>query len=364
MKNRPLFTDSVQKRVPVTAGPGNGQGRKSKWNHSPTTAIRVPMGIASHLLAVAKDWDEGEDQSNANEPSFLYKNSSSLTTPEGNSAVKRPALRYYGAKWRLAKWIIKHLPPHLCYCEPYSGSAAVLLQKRPAEYEVYNDLDTNVTTFFRVLRDRTEELIRAIALTPYARTEQKLSYQGTEDELEKARRFYVRCWQGYAGGAQRQTGWRYLFRNSRSQTVIDDWNKFESLWSIADRLRQVQIECDDALKVLRRYDTPETLFLVDPPYLQSTRGSSARETYFFEMSDEQHKELAEYLNSLEGMSIICGFPSPLYENLYQGWQCVSTQSQMITGKLATECLWISPSAWDRFNLHQSAAQLQLFTSVI
>lgn len=279
----------------------------------------------------------------------------------------RPALRYYGSKWRLGKWVLGHLPPHICYCEPYSGSAAVLLQKQPSDYEVYNDLDANVTTFFRVLRDRSEELIRAIALTPYARAEQQLSYQETEDELEKARRFYVRCSQGYAGGAKRPTGWRYLFRHSRSQTVIDDWSRYESLWQVATRLRQVQIEQDKAIRVIQRYDTPDTLYLVDPPYLSSTRGSSARETYFFEMTDDQHRELAESLHSLEGMAVICGFPSPLYQELYQGWQRVTCQSQMITGRLATECLWISPKAWDRYSDsggRASVTQLQLFNSPI
>lgn len=244
-----------------------------------------------------------------------------------------------------------------CQCEPYCGSAAVLLRKSPSDFEILNDLDSNVTTFYRVLRDRSDDLIQAIALTPYAREEQLLAYQETDDELEKARRFFVRSWQGFGGGCKRRTGWRYMYRHTRSQTTIDDWNHVEDLWHVAARLRQVQIESNQALKIIQRYDTPDTCFFVDPPYVQSTRGTRSKETYFHEMDDTDHRTLAGILHSIQGKVIISGYPSTLYDELYRDWRMVTCQSQTLTNQTATECLWVSPRAWE------VSAQLHLFEQV-
>lgn len=89
--------------------------------------------------------------------------------------VTRPALRYHGAKWRLAPWILAHLPPHDVYCDPYGGSGAILLRKVPAPLELLNDLSRDVATFWRVLRDRTDELLWAIQCTPFSREEVELA---------------------------------------------------------------------------------------------------------------------------------------------------------------------------------------------
>lgn len=120
-----------------------------------------------------------------------------------------PALRYFGGKWRLAKWIISHFPAHNCYVEPYGGGGSVLLRKEPSPFEVYNDLDSGLVSFFRLLRERPEDLIRAIELTPYSREEFMRAYEHSEDPLESARRLFVRSWQGYGGPRhQSSTGWK------------------------------------------------------------------------------------------------------------------------------------------------------------
>lgn len=74
----------------------------------------------------------------------------------------RPALRYYGGKWRIGQWVISHFPAHECYVEPYGGGASVLLQKARSPLEVYNDLDGAAVNFFRVLRERQGELARSV----------------------------------------------------------------------------------------------------------------------------------------------------------------------------------------------------------
>lgn len=104
----------------------------------------------------------------------------------------RPPLRYHGSKWKLASWVVRHFPPHRVYLEPFGGGASILLNKPRSELETYNDLDDQVVNFFRVLRERPAELVRALELTPWSRAEYELSHDPTEDALEAARRFFVR----------------------------------------------------------------------------------------------------------------------------------------------------------------------------
>src|SRR6266576_1049473 len=102
--------------------------------------------------------------------------------------VERPILRYHGGKFVLAPWIISHFPEHRVYVEPYGGAASVLLRKERSYAEVYNDLDSEIVNLFRVARDNGKELIRVLALTPFAREEYQAAWEATDDPLEQARR--------------------------------------------------------------------------------------------------------------------------------------------------------------------------------
>src|SRR5574343_303278 len=106
-----------------------------------------------------------------------------------NKNITRPALRYFGGKFRLAPWIISQFPPHTVYVEPFGGGGSVLLRKLPAYHEVYNDLDGDVVNFFRVLREQPDELLRAIDLTPYSREEQRQAFDANDEpsSLDRAR---------------------------------------------------------------------------------------------------------------------------------------------------------------------------------
>lgn len=220
----------------------------------------------------------------------------------------RPVLRYFGGKWRLAHWIISHFPPHVCYVEPFCGAASVFLRKSPSEFEVINDLDGEVVNFFRMLRDRTEDLLHAIRCTPYSREEYGLSWEETVDDMERARRYYVRSWQGW-GGAKREShpAWRSQHSNNRGKSVVMDWNELKHLDAIVQRLKQAFIENDDALDVIERYDQPHTLFYLDPPYLSETRTKRWRETaYNCEIDEDYHRRLLDVLQEIHGMAIISG----------------------------------------------------------
>lgn len=261
--------------------------------------------------------------------------------------IGRPVLRYFGGKWRLAPWIMSYFPAHICYCEPYGGGANVILQKEPSYIDVYNDLNGDVVNFFRVMRERKDELIEAIRWTPYARDEYNLVYEPTSDPLERARRLYIQAWMergGYRANGK-NSGWRFVRDDARgTKTPIDDWNNIDHLYDIANRLKQMTIENDPALTVINRYDAPTTLFYLDPPYVQSTRNQRwALAAYQYEMADEDHRELARALNRIEGMAIVSGYPSPLYEELYAGWQMITKEvAQNNQSEAKTEALWLNP----------------------
>lgn len=232
---------------------------------------------------------------------------------------------YYGSKHRSANWLIGLMPPHQGYVEPFAGSLSVLAQKSAVKIETVNDLDDNVITFWRVLRDRTEDLERACSLTPHSRVEHAESIPlrpDPYDELEHARRVWIRLAQGRAGQLRR-TGWRFhaaaTGTGSGMARRLDQYvGRFAA---VATRLRSVSLECRDGLDVIRDYGRdPANLLYVDPPYLGSTRTGST-DGYALEMrGDDQHRELAEVLGDCKAMVLLSGYDSPLYTRLFDGWE--------------------------------------------
>mgnify|MGYP002397524881 CR=1 FL=1 len=257
---------------------------------------------------------------------------------------KRPLLRYHGGKWRLAPWILQHLPAHRTYVEPFGGGASVLLQKPRSYAEVYNDLDGEVVNLFRVVRERGEELAQACELTPFARAEFEQAYQDGGSDLERARRTLVRSFMGFgsAGVTKQVTGFRANTSRSYSTPAMN-WRDYpEHLRALIERLRGVVIENRDAADVMRQHDGDQTLHYVDPPYVHSTRGMRARApAYRHEMSDDQHRELAQVLHSLRGMVVVSGYRCDLYDELYAGWQRIDAAAHADGARDRVESLWLS-----------------------
>ncbi len=257
---------------------------------------------------------------------------------------RRPAVRYHGGKWKLAPWIIGRFPPHRVYVEPYGGGASVLLRKPRAYAEIYNDLDGEIVNLFKVLRDQGEELIRQVSLTPFARDEFELSYMETDDHLERARRTVIRSFQGFGSAAAsgKKTGFR--FNSNRSGTTpAHDWANYpKALGALIERLSGVVIENTLAVDVLRAVDSLDALHYVDPPYVGSTRDGGS--DYRYEMTDEDHRALADCLKSLKGMVILSGYDCDLYRELYGGWHKVERQAFADGARARVECLWLNESA--------------------
>lgn len=268
------------------------------------------------------------------------------------TAPARPVLRYHGGKWRLAPWIIAHFPPHRIYVEPFGGAASVLLQKERSLAEVLNDLDGAVVNVFRVLRDpgQAQRLRELIELTPWSRAEFYASYEASEDPVEQARRTVLRTFMAHGSTSLRRNRTGFRAKNyRRNQAGAGDWVTYpEQIPAFVRRLRGVTIEQRPAIEIIGQQDTPETLFYVDPPYVQETRTSirtpsDTDRCYAHDMSDEDHARLAEVLYEAAGMVVLSGYSCPLYDELYGDWERRETKVLADGGAERTEVLWLNPA---------------------
>lgn len=260
--------------------------------------------------------------------------------------LRRPLIRYHGGKWRLAPWILRYLPRHRIYVEPFGGGASVLLQKSRSYAEIYNDLDGEIVNLFRVARDDGERLARACELTPFARSEFVESYDPHDNPLEQARRTLVRAYMGFgsAGASGQSTGFR-ANSNRSGTTPAHDWMNYpDQLRNVVQRLRGVVIENRDAVEVMMTHDGDETLHYVDPPYVHSTRSLRCRSpAYRHELDDDQHRDLASALAGLRGMVVVSGYRSALYDEIYAGWHRIDAAAHADGARDRVESLWLSPA---------------------
>lgn len=270
------------------------------------------------------------------------------------TAPARPVLRYHGGKWRLASWIISHFPPHRIYTETFGGAGSVLMQKPRVYAEVYNDLDEEVVNLFRILRgrDSAAELERLLRLTPFARQEFEDSYLPDADPIERARKLVLRCFMGFGSTAHNsaaRTGFRQKSYRS-NQTGVGDWRNYpDAVQAMSERLQGVLIENKPAIEILGLHDSYDTLHYVDPPYPHQVRQirwpSDAKAFYTHEMTDDEHRELAEVLLQLEGMVVLSGYACPLYdEELFPDWTRVIRSTIADGARKRVEVLWLNKNA--------------------
>lgn len=285
------------------------------------------------------------------------------------TAPKRPVLRYLGGKWKLAPWIIAHMPPHRIYVEPFGGAASVLLRKPRSYAEVYNEKSDDVVTVFRCLRDPdlAAQLRRAVELTPFSRVEFEAAYEAPPpaDLVERARRVILRSFAGFGSGSAtatkpkgmrtRASAWRPPtgFRSNASRsgtTPAHDWAGWPAqIPAFVERLRGVVIEQREAADVIRTHDRVDTLHYVDPPYLHATRNitnSSGR--YQHELTGLMHEALLSQLAGVKGMVLLSAYADPLYDDTLpaRGWLRLDRKSLADGARVRTEILWLNPAAQD------------------
>ena len=247
-------------------------------------------------------------------------------------------VRYHGGKVRMAGKIVGLFPKHECYVEPFGGGAAVLLAKPRAKLEVYNDLDGDMVTLFRVLRDKPDRLAAAVALTPFAREEHEAAYQPTENDVERARRILIRSHFGHSSsGIHRSTGFRAA--GIRAGTLpVHCWASLPDTITIAAaRMRSVVIEQRPACQVMETHDGFSTVHYVDPPYLPETRDKGR--DYRHEMSRADHEEMLRLLRRLRGSVVLSGYTSRLYDEALHDWRRIEIKALADNAARRTEVIW-------------------------
>ncbi len=262
---------------------------------------------------------------------------------------RKLAFGWYGGKFSHLDFILPNIPldaKH--FCDVFGGSAAVLINRPPAPVETYNDIDSDLVNFFETLRDDGDELTRAISLTPFSREElaRACEYEQGLSKRERARRFFVRARQTRTGLAQRSSEgrWAHCVLTSRAGMAgaVSRWlGSVDGLAEITLRLQRVQIENAPALEVIQRYDTPDTVFYLDPPYVHSSRGDTT--AYGCEMSDAEHIELAETLSSIRGRAVLSGYRTPLYDRLFEDWRRIDAPVKTANSvrQPRQESLWVN-----------------------
>lgn len=271
----------------------------------------------------------------------------------------KPPIPYFGGKITLGPELVRLFPDHTHYVEPFAGSLAVLLAKSPSTHETVNDLDRSIVNFWRVLRERPAELARVCTLTPHSRAEWESCADADfgPDDLEQARRLWVRLTQGRSGRLRRN-GWRHYVDPAGSSVGMPGYldSYVDRIAPAAERLKNVTLECRPALDIIRKYGSqPDVLLYVDPPYLGSTRDPG--KSYRHELQgDDEHRELAEALQACKAAVVLSGYPSDLYDHeLYSGWDRHSIAASTGQGgprQERTEVLWsnrplrVQPSLFD------------------
>lgn len=250
-------------------------------------------------------------------------------------------ITYFGGKARLADEITSLFPPHRHYVEVCGGSLAVLLSKQPSRQETVNDLDSGLITFWRVLRDRPEDLERAVILTPHARAERELAWTITDDldELEVARRVAVSLTQGRAGSRQR-TGWRHDAGPVTPAMPVRLRRYAGRIAPAAARLSDVSLECRPAVEMVEAYGgRRSTLLYIDPPYdVERAR------SYAVDMDADDHAELIDAALAATASVVVSGYAGGQWDQRLTdaGWyrhEITTTTTQGGSGQPRTEVVW-------------------------
>jgi DNA adenine methylase len=267
-----------------------------------------------------------------------------------SSTIRNP-FSWPGSKARLMPKILPLLPPHHHYISVFGGTGADLLRKPRSRVETFNDLDRDVVALFRVLADSRSRraLLRRIEATAYSRREFKSAFitlrGDEEDPVTRAWAFLVAANQKQVGTAPvspkaSKSGWGYVRRGTSPAAL---WPRMPArLEAVAARFKGVQIENRPWEDILRRYDAPDALFFLDPPYLPSTRKC---EVYRHEMSEADHSRLLDAVLRLSGRAVITGYASTLYAEALKDWKAVPVDQKCLISRgvskpVRNEVIWV------------------------
>lgn len=267
--------------------------------------------------------------------------------------VSHAVIKYPGAKWSIAPWIIQHFPKHRSYLEPFFGSGAVLFSKSRSAIETVNDIDNDVVNLFAWIRKDPERLAYTIHFIPYARDEYERAWAARHTETDSFQRaidFFIRLMMGHGFRTTgEKVGWKNDIQGREAAYAARYWcGAPDVIMQAAQRLRGVQIENRPALDLIRRFNYSNVLIYADPPYMLSVRHGCKQ--YRYEMTDNDHLELLEALKAHKGPCIISGYDSDLYntelKDWYKEWHISFTQ----TAGRRKEILWMNFMPEEQLNI--------------
>lgn len=268
----------------------------------------------------------------------------------------RSPIFWFGGKFNMLKYLLPLIPKHKIYVEVFGGGAQLLFAKKPYGLEVYNDINHDLVNFFKVLADEKlfEKFYRFVSVLPHSRElfyEYRETYRQEKEIWKRAGKWFVAVRQSFAGTIT--GGWTHSIsiasiRRNMSASSSTWLSSIEGLPEIQARLQRVQIDNRDFRELIPIYDSEDTFFYLDPPYVLNTR--TAGEVYEYEMSEDGHKELVEILLNIKGQAILSGYDSEIYKPLENaGWnrkefnvRISSQNTRKTNGKqdVRTEILWI------------------------
>lgn len=260
------------------------------------------------------------------------------------------AFNYFGGKFSWLDWLYAYFPNDFTHLgELFGGSMVVSINYNGRCIKTVNEINGDVTNFFEVLRDDTENLILKLELSPCSQENYNKCWPIEGNKLERARKFYVRARQSFYGlGSQRENkSWHMAKKKLNAQVgeTVSKWNNaLPKLLEVARVIRSnFQIIKMDALDAILRLDHPKMFFYLDPPYLLETRGS--KDDYTFEFSEDDYRKMAEILYKIKGYAMISGYDHPLMYELFEskGWLKIEfpTKKNNIRSKQVQECIWIN-----------------------
>jgi DNA adenine methylase len=268
--------------------------------------------------------------------------------------ILKSPINWFGGKYYMAKNIVDLFPSHKLFVEVFGGAAHILFKKQPSEIEVYNDIDSGLYSFFKILRDKEKVQIlkEKLDLTPYSREEFyncRDTWKYEKDEIEKVRKWYTCVMQSFSSNFSTWSHSKSESRRGMSQAVSQWLGKIENnIPDAVERLKLVQIENMDFKDLIRKYDNTNTLFYLDPPYIHETRQMTYE--YAHELENSRHLELVDIVLGIKGMAILSGYDHKIYDKLIEnGWTKIllgefDKRSEKAIGESrnkGTEFVWIN-----------------------
>jgi len=246
-----------------------------------------------------------------------------------NSKIANKRLNFFwymGGKSNLLKPLLSILPEHVVYVEVFGGAGNLLLNKKPVHNEIINDVDDDIVNLFTVVsRDDTfEQFNKIIQSLPYSRTvhqkmweilKEPFEYNPFEPNVRRAVAYYY-----FKNSSVASTGSFRVTRSGNHVISISYANKLDKLKQVRERLRKVIVEHVDFEECIRKYDTPDTLFFLDPPYL------NAEHYYKHGFTIEDHKRLLNLLPTIKGKFILTTYRNELYENALRNFYCLTVSN--------------------------------------